>query len=41
VAVHRMRRRFGDLLRAEIRETVASDQDVDDEIRFLFEAVGA
>ena len=41
VAVHRMRRRFGDLLRAEIRETVANEQEVDDEIRFLFEAVGA
>jgi RNA polymerase sigma-70 factor (ECF subfamily) len=40
VAVHRMRRRFGDLLRAEIREIVASEQEVDDEIRFLFEAVG-
>jgi len=39
VAVHRMRRRFGELLRAEIRDTVASEQDVESEIRFLFAAV--
>jgi len=40
VAVHRLRRRFGDLLRAEIRETVDSEQEIDDEVRFLLEAVG-
>jgi RNA polymerase sigma-70 factor (ECF subfamily) len=33
--VHRMRRRYRDLLRAEIAETVATPEDVDDEIRFL------
>jgi len=39
VAVHRLRRRFGDLLRAEIRETLVDEQEIDDELRFLFEAV--
>jgi RNA polymerase sigma-70 factor (ECF subfamily) len=36
VAVHRLRRRFGELLREEIAETVADPGDVDDEIRYLF-----
>jgi RNA polymerase sigma-70 factor (ECF subfamily) len=40
-AVHRMRRRYRDLLRAEIAETVATPEDVDDEIRFLLSAVRA
>jgi RNA polymerase sigma-70 factor (ECF subfamily) len=35
VAVHRLRRRFRDVLRAHIAETVADPADVDDEIRFL------
>ena len=35
VAVHRLRRRFRDLLRKEIEHTVADPADVDDEIRFL------
>lgn len=33
--VHRMRRKYRDMLRAEIAETVASPEDIDDEIRFL------
>ena len=40
VAAHRMRRRFRDLLRAEISETVADPQAVDDEIQQLFGALG-
>jgi RNA polymerase sigma factor (sigma-70 family) len=36
VAVHRLRRRFGELLREEIAETVADPEEVDDEIRYLF-----
>jgi DNA-directed RNA polymerase specialized sigma24 family protein len=40
VAVHRLRGRYRELLRAEIRETVAEDADVDDEIRHLMEVVG-
>jgi DNA-directed RNA polymerase specialized sigma24 family protein len=39
VAVHRLRKRFGQVLREEIRATVASDADVDDEIRALFRAI--
>jgi len=40
VAVHRLRRRFGELLRAEIAETVADPSEVDDEIRHLFAVLG-
>jgi hypothetical protein len=35
VAVHRLRRRFKDLLREEIEQTVADPAEVDDEIRFM------
>ncbi len=40
VAVHRLRKRFGALLREEIGETVATPAEVDDEIRELFRALG-
>jgi RNA polymerase sigma-70 factor (ECF subfamily) len=40
VAVHRLRRRFGELLRDEIADTVADPADVDDEIRYLFKVLG-
>ena len=37
VAAHRLRRRYRELLRAEIARSVdGSDRDVDDEIRYLF-----
>lgn len=39
VAVHRLRRRYRDLLVAEISETVDSGKDVEDEIRHLIEAL--
>jgi len=39
VAVHRLRRRYRELLRAEIAETVASEAEIDDEIRSLFAAL--
>ncbi len=39
VAVHRMRTRFGEILRAEILETVESPEEVDDEIKQLFSAL--
>jgi RNA polymerase sigma-70 factor (ECF subfamily) len=39
VMVHRMRRRFRDLLRAEIAETVSTPGEIDDEIRFLLAAL--
>jgi RNA polymerase sigma-70 factor (ECF subfamily) len=36
MAAHRLRRRYRDLLREEIAQTVAGPDDVDDEIRKLF-----
>jgi RNA polymerase sigma-70 factor (ECF subfamily) len=35
VAVHRLRKRFGRLLRAQVAQTVADPEQVDDEIRYL------
>ena len=39
VAVHRMRRRFGLLLRGEVALTVSSDEEVDAEVRALLTAI--
>ena len=39
VAVHRMRKRFGELLRAEVAETIQNPADVDDEVRHLITAL--
>ncbi len=39
VAVHRLRQRYRELLRAEIADTVANPGEVDDEIRNLFAAL--
>ncbi|MCK6478732.1 MAG: sigma-70 family RNA polymerase sigma factor [Planctomycetes bacterium] len=39
VALHRLRRRYRDLLRGAIAETVGSPEEVDDEIRHLLEAL--
>jgi len=41
VAVHRARRRFGELLRNEVAGTVASPEDVQQEIRYLLAALDA
>ena len=41
MSVLRLRRRFGELLRAEIANTVTSPEEIDDEIRCLFAAVSA
>jgi len=38
VAVHRLRRRYRELLREEIAQTVASPEEIDEEIRHLFAA---
>jgi len=38
-AVHRLRRRYQELLRAEVAHTVASPEEVEDELRDLFAAV--
>jgi RNA polymerase sigma-70 factor (ECF subfamily) len=40
VAVHRMRQRYGELLRQQIAETVADADQVDDELKFALRAVG-
>jgi RNA polymerase sigma factor (sigma-70 family) len=40
VAVHRLRQRYRELLREEIAQTVASPAEIDDEIRYLFTALG-
>jgi RNA polymerase sigma-70 factor (ECF subfamily) len=40
VAVHRLRRRYGELLREEIAGTVASAADVEEELRHLINVVG-
>jgi RNA polymerase sigma-70 factor (ECF subfamily) len=40
VAVHRLRRRLGSLLRDEVSQTVADPADVDGELRSLLEAAG-
>ncbi len=37
VAVHRLRQRYRNLLRAVIAETVSSQEDLDDEMRYLVE----
>jgi RNA polymerase sigma factor (sigma-70 family) len=39
-AAHRLRKRYRDLLRAEVAQTVADVQEVDDEIRQLFAVFG-
>jgi len=40
VAVHRMRQRYGELLREEIARTVSSPDEVRDELRYLISVVG-
>jgi len=39
VAVHRMRRTYGEQVRLEIAHTVAHPQEVDEELRHLFEVL--
>ena len=36
VGMHRMRARYGDLLREAVAHTVCEAADVDDELRYLF-----
>ncbi len=40
VAVHRLRRRYGELLREEIGQTVDGPDKIDEEVRSLFAALG-
>ena len=37
--VHRLKRRFGELIRAQVADTVAGPDDVDDELRYLIDIV--
>ena len=39
VAVHRLRQRYGELLRTEVAHTVSGDGEVDEEMRFLIRAL--
>jgi len=41
VAVHRLRRRYGELLRAEISNTVNDPAEIEDEVRHLISALSA
>ena len=38
-AMYRLRQRYGQLIRAEIAETVANADEVDDEVRYLLAVV--
>lgn len=40
VAVHRLRKRYGDMVRREIADTVSSPTEVEDEMRHLIELMG-
>jgi RNA polymerase sigma-70 factor (ECF subfamily) len=39
VAVHRLRQRYGELLRAEIGKTVDSEEEIDEELRYLMDVL--
>jgi RNA polymerase sigma-70 factor (ECF subfamily) len=41
VAVHRLRQRYGALLRGQIAETVSNPQEVDEEMRDLLKALSS
>ena len=41
VAVHRLRKRYKHLLRDEIAQTVATEEEIDEEIRELFRVLGS
>ena len=40
VAVHRLRRRYGEIFREVIARTVASSEEIEDEIRYLASVLG-
>ncbi len=41
VAIHRLRQRFGNLLRAQVAQTVSSGAEVEEEIRYLISVIGS
>ncbi|MBI4660031.1 MAG: sigma-70 family RNA polymerase sigma factor, partial [Verrucomicrobia bacterium] len=40
VTIHRLRKRYAEILREEISHTVSTPEDIDDEVRHLIAAVG-
>jgi RNA polymerase sigma-70 factor (ECF subfamily) len=40
VAIHRLRQRYGALLRQRVAQTISGDGDLDDELRYLMSVVG-
>ena len=40
VTIHRLRKRYAEVLREEISHTVSTPEDIDDEVRHLIAAVG-
>jgi RNA polymerase sigma-70 factor (ECF subfamily) len=34
--LHRLRQRYGELVRAEIAQTVGTEEEADEELRYLF-----
>jgi len=41
IALHRLRKRYRQILKSEIAETIGSPEGVDDEIRCLFQALSS
>ena len=41
VAVYRLRRRYREAIRREVADTVASEEEIDDEIRYLLNTLGS
>ena len=41
VAIHRLRKRYRELVRAEVAQTVPESADVDAELRYLVEVLAA
>ena len=41
LAVHRLRRRFGVLLREQVARTLSSEAEVEEEIRYLISVLGS
>jgi DNA-directed RNA polymerase specialized sigma24 family protein len=39
IAVHRLRKRFGELLRAEVAQTVEDESEIEAELRYLLQAL--
>ena len=41
VAVHRLRKRYGTLLRETVAGTLTNEEDIDSELRYLIQVVGS